>query len=187
MIDLREMETYPNGVVPDEDVVTALRVIRTLREVCLDYGAPSFDADGAVLLARAHEFIVDACRQIDPANVVTAADDISIDASTDSVGEPTYVASTSGATIALIDRSRNWADMCSALEARIAEHPKLSDEQIETMFVGLAAFFYKHFGSSSAANVGEHRDGDVHERVKDLGRITARNYLRSVRSSRGVR
>lgn len=57
MIDLSKMDTFPDGQVPDSDVEMTLKVIRTLRDICLRRDA--FDADGAILLSHAHKFIVE--------------------------------------------------------------------------------------------------------------------------------
>jgi hypothetical protein len=56
-INLGRMDVYERCIIPDEDIETALKVIRTIRNVCL--GPHIFDADGAVVLSHAHAKIHD--------------------------------------------------------------------------------------------------------------------------------
>jgi hypothetical protein len=56
MIEYRT-DTYKELFIPDEDMQTCLKVIRTIRNVCLHQDA--FDADGAVILSHAHAKILD--------------------------------------------------------------------------------------------------------------------------------
>lgn len=44
--------TYEENFVPDADIIICLKVIRTVRNLCLDPNV--FDAEGAVLLSHAH-------------------------------------------------------------------------------------------------------------------------------------
>lgn len=57
MTDLNRTDTYEDDIVPDADVETCLKVIRTIRNACL--GPHFFDAEGAVVLSSAHAKIVD--------------------------------------------------------------------------------------------------------------------------------
>jgi hypothetical protein len=55
-VDLNRMDVYEDAVVPDADVETTLKVIRTIRNECLNPNA--FRAEAAVLLSNAHAVIV---------------------------------------------------------------------------------------------------------------------------------
>lgn len=57
MINLTRIDQYENHIIPDEDVELALKVIRTMRDVCLMPNV--FDADGALVLSHAHAKIHD--------------------------------------------------------------------------------------------------------------------------------
>lgn len=50
-------DTYQDGIIPDNDMETCLKVIRTIRNGCL--GPHFFDAEGALLLSHAHAKIRD--------------------------------------------------------------------------------------------------------------------------------
>lgn len=50
-------DIYEGYVVPDNDVETCLKVLRTIRNACL--GPNCFDAEGAVLLSHAHAKVVE--------------------------------------------------------------------------------------------------------------------------------
>lgn len=67
-IDLTKCDTYENGVVPNADVELCLKVIRTIRNCCLD--PHDFDANGAIILSHAHAKIVDlsdvGCKKDEP-------------------------------------------------------------------------------------------------------------------------
>src|SRR6516225_12462605 len=56
-IDLTRSDEYLGHIVPGADVETCLRVLRTIRNVCL---GPNFvDANGAVILSHAHAKIAE--------------------------------------------------------------------------------------------------------------------------------
>jgi hypothetical protein len=55
-VDLTRMDVYEDAIVPDADVETTLKVIRTIRNECLNPTA--FRAEAAVLLSNAHAVIV---------------------------------------------------------------------------------------------------------------------------------
>lgn len=61
-IDLSRTDIYETLEVPDSDVETALKVLRTIRTMCLD--PLNFEAEGAVLLSHAHAFIAEAVAQV---------------------------------------------------------------------------------------------------------------------------
>ena len=52
MLTIGTDDTYKKHIVPDEDMRTCLKVIRTIRDACL--GPGFFDAEGAVILSHAH-------------------------------------------------------------------------------------------------------------------------------------
>ena len=56
-IDLTLCDKYTGMYIPDEDIETALKVIRTLRDWSLD--PEMFNADTAVILSHAHKAIVE--------------------------------------------------------------------------------------------------------------------------------
>lgn len=59
MINLERNDEYAEGVVPDEDVETCLKVLRTVRNQFLQpFG---FDAHDALLLSHAHAVIHRLC------------------------------------------------------------------------------------------------------------------------------
>lgn len=58
--NLRRLDTYPGHLVPNADFETCLKVLRTVRNVCL--GPHHFDADGAVVLSHAHAKLVELCK-----------------------------------------------------------------------------------------------------------------------------
>lgn len=60
-VDLSRSDKYANEI-PDEDLETALKVIRSMRDFCL--GPGYFDADGAVILSHAHAKIVEMVEQV---------------------------------------------------------------------------------------------------------------------------
>lgn len=67
-IDLTKVDEYPEGRIPDADVETCLKVLRTIRNQFL--GLHFFDADGVVILSHAHKKIfelVQRAQQEDPA------------------------------------------------------------------------------------------------------------------------
>lgn len=55
VVDLSKNDVYSPPIIPDADVETTLKVLRTLRNLCL--GPDGFDADGAVLLSHTHAWI----------------------------------------------------------------------------------------------------------------------------------
>ncbi len=61
-VDLEKCDEYLNRVVPDDDVETCLRVLRTCRNVCL--AVDQFDADGAVILSHAHAKIAEMVQNV---------------------------------------------------------------------------------------------------------------------------
>jgi hypothetical protein len=60
-VDLTKLDLYENGFISTKDVETCLKVIRTLRNVCLDREV--FDANGAVVLSHAHATIHDLVKE----------------------------------------------------------------------------------------------------------------------------
>jgi hypothetical protein len=58
---LDDCDTYESLVVPDEDIATCLKVLRTIRMATL--GPILFDADAAVILSHAHAKIKELCEQ----------------------------------------------------------------------------------------------------------------------------
>lgn len=66
-INLEYTDTYRDFVIPDEDVETTLRVLRTIRAACLEPGVTDLnkDAEGAVLLSHAHTWIVESVKEIE--------------------------------------------------------------------------------------------------------------------------
>lgn len=51
-VDLTQMGTYPDYVVPDEHVEICLKVLRTIRDAALT--PPQFRAETALILSYAH-------------------------------------------------------------------------------------------------------------------------------------
>jgi hypothetical protein len=64
VVDLSKTDCYPD-TIPDADVEVALKVIRTLRNMCLE--VDMFDAEGAVLLSHTHKWIVEAVEEVQAA------------------------------------------------------------------------------------------------------------------------
>lgn len=62
LVDLTKTDTYPGGVVPDVDFETCLRVLRTVRNVCIS--PPVFRPDTAILLSEAHKTLHDMCEEV---------------------------------------------------------------------------------------------------------------------------
>lgn len=61
-IDLSLNDEYPKEVIPDEDIETTLKVIRSLRNWCL--GPSIFHAEVAVILSHAHRVIVEMITEV---------------------------------------------------------------------------------------------------------------------------
>jgi len=57
-VDLTRTDEY-EGEIPDADLELCLKVIRTVRNVCLGTVEGFFDADGAVILSHAHAKMVE--------------------------------------------------------------------------------------------------------------------------------
>jgi hypothetical protein len=60
-VNLDDTSDYPDHIVPDMDVECCLKVLRTIRNACLD--PATFDADGAVLLSHAYGKIVELVKE----------------------------------------------------------------------------------------------------------------------------
>ncbi len=61
-IDLTKLDTYPDENIPSADVETCLKVLRTLRNVCLI--PETFSAHGALNLSHAHATIHDMVKRL---------------------------------------------------------------------------------------------------------------------------
>ena len=58
MVDLSKTDKFPHDNVPDEAVETTLKVLRTLRDLCLKTDLGRW-ADEIVVLSHAHKVIYD--------------------------------------------------------------------------------------------------------------------------------
>jgi hypothetical protein len=56
MVDLTSTDLYPDGLVPDGDLRTCLRVLRTLRAACAH--GPHFRPREALIISHAHLTVV---------------------------------------------------------------------------------------------------------------------------------
>ena len=65
MVDLTRTDLYDGGNIPDADVETCLKVIRTLRNINLGPGL--FDAETALIMSHAHARIHDLVKEAEHA------------------------------------------------------------------------------------------------------------------------
>lgn len=66
-VDLTQVDTYHNGVIPDKDVEICLKVLRTIRNTCL--GAHYFDAESGVTVSKTLQIIYDITANIKRAEI----------------------------------------------------------------------------------------------------------------------
>lgn len=61
-VDLTKTDTYENYIIPDTDVETCLKVLRTVRNWSLVN--ENFDADASVILSHAHAKLHDMVKDV---------------------------------------------------------------------------------------------------------------------------
>lgn len=64
-IDLSRTDRYENYIIPDADVETCLKVLRSIRNMTLDTGC--FDAESAIILSHAHRVIAEMVEELQTA------------------------------------------------------------------------------------------------------------------------